>query len=382
MGKISKPFALLLTLITAISSLTILTINPANAQNPSPTPYPIPSTPYFSITITNSSYFVPVTYSTDPSTGQKIANKSYYSGYVDALNVTIQIENQPLALSIKSNEYSGFKYFIELKPHNSANWTSLTGYLSGLGTYMSGLGFLPSNTSQTQLTFQFSNPYFPVNNQKEYPVNSSGLTYATNPFFTVTVAKNETLDFRVRAGIGNFQYISMGQLLYDGNFSDWNQFTITTPYQLLQPPTVASPKNYTVPPLSSLNLNVSLPSFGGMLKSGGLIYVKGGSGNDINLRVIDPQGKTVLDLGRISNEKEFYITPYQTGNYTIILDNEFSVFSSKEVKVFSYTYPENGFEFVGFSINVLAIILIIVSIVVICLIVGLLLYRRHQKTQV
>jgi|GEM_PF-2177597 len=382
MGKISKPFALLLTLITAISSLTILTINPANAQNPSPTPYPIPSTPYFSITITNSSYFVPVTYSTDPSTGQKIANKSYYSGYVDALNVTIQIENQPLALSIKSNEYSGFKYFIELKPHNSANWTSLTGYLSGLGTYMSGLGFLPSNTSQTQLTFQFSNPYFPVNNQKEYPVNSSGLTYATNPFFTVTVAKNETLDFRVRAGIGNFQYISMGQLLYDGNFSDWNQFTIKTLYQLLQPTTVASPKNYTVPPLSSLNLNVSLPSFGGMLKSGGLIYVKGGSGNDINLRVIDPHGKTVLDLGRISNEKEFYITPYETGNYTIILDNEFSVFSSKEVKVFSYTYPENGFEFVGFSINFLAIILIIVSIVVICLIVGLLLYRRHQKTQV
>jgi len=382
MGRISKTYALLLTLIIAISSLTILTINPANARNPSPTPYPIPSTPDFSVTITNSSYFVPVIYSTDPSTGQKIANKSYYSGYVDALNVTIQIENQPLALSIKSNEYSGFKYFIELKPHNSANWTSLTGYLSGLGTYMSGLGFLPSNTSQTQLTFQFSNPYFPVNNQKEYPVNSSGLTYATNPFFTVTVAKNETLDFRVRAGIGNFQYISMGQLLYDGNFSDWNQFTIKTPYQLLQPTTVASPKNYTVPPLSSLNLNVSLASFGGMLKSGGLIYVKGGSGNDINLRVIDPQGKTVLDLGRISNEKEFYITPYETGNYTIILDNEFSVFSSKEVKVFSYTYPENGFEFVGFSINFLAIILIIVSFVVICLIVGLLLYRRHQKTQV
>jgi sensor histidine kinase YesM len=101
-----------------------------------------------------------------------------------------------------------------------------------------------------------------------------------------------------------------------------------------------------------------------------------------NLRVIDPQGKTVLDLGRISNEKEFFITPYITGNYTVILDNEFSVFSSKEVNVFSYTYPENGFEFVGFSVNFLAIILVIVSIVVICLIVGLLLFRRHRKTQV
>jgi hypothetical protein len=379
MGKISKTFALLLTLIIAISSLTILTINHANAQNPSPTPYPTPSTPYFSVTITNSSYFVPVTYSTDPSTGQEIANKSYYSGYVDALNATIKIENQPLALSIKSNEYSGFKYFIELKPHNAPNWTSLTGYLSGLDTYMSGLGFLPSNTSQTELTFQFSNPYFPVNNQKEYPFNSSELTYATNPFFTITIAKNEAVDFRVRAGIGNFQYISMGQLQYDGNYSDWNQLT-TTPYQLLPPTTIASPKNYTVPPLSSLKLNITLASFGGMLKSGGLIYVKGGSGNDINLRVIDPHGKTVLDLGRISNEKEFYITPYETGNYTIILDNEFSLFSSKEVNVFSYTYPENGFELVGFSINFLAIILVIVSIMVICLIAGLLLFRRHRKT--
>jgi hypothetical protein len=154
-----------------------------------------------------------------------------------------------------------------------------------------------------------------------------------------------------------------------------------TPYQLLPPTTIASPKNYTVPPLSSLNLNISLASFGGMLQSGGLIYVKGGSGNDINLRVIDPHGKTVLDLGRISNEKEFFITPYVTGNYTIILDNEFSVFSSKEVNVFSYTYPENGFEFVGFSINFLAII-VIVSIVVICLIVGLLLFRRHRKTTI
>lgn len=226
MGRISKTFALFLTLTIAMSCLTLLMFNPANAQNPSPTPYPMPSTPDFLVTITNSSYFVPVTYSIDPSTGQEIANKSYYSGYVDALNVTITIENQPLALFINSNEYSGFKYFIELKPHNFANWTSLTWYSSGLGTYMSGLGFLPSNTSRTELTFQFSNPYFPVNNQKEYPANSSGLTFATNPFFTITVNKNEPVDFRVRAGVGNFQYISMGQLLYDGNYSDWNQLTI------------------------------------------------------------------------------------------------------------------------------------------------------------
>jgi len=227
MGKITMAFALMAIVVIAMLCLTTLTVKPASAQAPSPTVYPTPSTPSFSVAITNSSYYLPVTYSTDPSTGQEIANKSYFSGYVDALNVTITISNQPLALSVKSNEYSGFKYFIEVKPHNSANWTSLTGYKSGLGTYMSGLGFLPSNTSQTDLTFQFSNPYFPVNNEKEYPTNSTGLTYATQPFFTITVAENEPVDFRVRAGIGDFQYISMGQLLYDGNYSDWNQLTIT-----------------------------------------------------------------------------------------------------------------------------------------------------------
>jgi hypothetical protein len=243
-------------------SCLMLTIEPANAQNLSPTPHPIPSTPDFLVTITNSSYFVPVTYSTDPSTGQEIANQSHYSGYVDALNVTIKIENQPLALSIKSNEYSGFKYFIELKPHNSDNWTSLTRYLSGLGTYMSGLGFLPSNTSQTELTFQFSNPYFPVNNQKEYPANSSGLTYATNPFFTVTVAKNEPVDFRVYAGVGDFQYISMGQLLYEGNYSNWNQLTITMASgetATANPSPTPSPTVPEFPFVAALSLLVVIP---------------------------------------------------------------------------------------------------------------------------
>jgi hypothetical protein len=77
------------------------------------------------------------------------------------------------------------------------------------------------------LTFQFSNPYFSVNYRNEYPANSSGLTYATSPFFPITVAKNEPVDFRVRAAIGDLYYISMGVLLFNGNYSYWNQLTIT-----------------------------------------------------------------------------------------------------------------------------------------------------------
>jgi|GEM_PF-3510110 len=151
-----------------------------------------------------------------------------------------------------------------------------------------------------------------------------------------------------------------------------------TPFPLITPSTIAPPKNYTVPPLSSLHLNVSLNyGLGPMGGCGGLIYIKGGSGNDINLRVIDSQGKTVLDLGRISNEKQFYITPTETGNYTIIVDNEFSVFSSKEVAVFSATYPDNIFEFARFSINVWAIILVVISVAALLTLVVWL--SRHRK---
>ena len=34
------------------------------------------------------------------------------------------------------------------------------------------------------------------------------------------------IDFRVRAGIGNLFALSMGQVLFTGNYSDWNKLTI------------------------------------------------------------------------------------------------------------------------------------------------------------
>lgn len=105
MGSKSKGLALALILVLAVSCESVLMIKPVNAQNPSPTPLPVPSTPTFTVAITNTSYYS----TTDNS-------------YVDALNVTITIRNQPLALSVKSDKYNGFKYFIEVKPHNASKW--------------------------------------------------------------------------------------------------------------------------------------------------------------------------------------------------------------------------------------------------------------------
>ena len=151
----------------------------------------------------------------------------------------------------------------------------------------------------------------------------------------------------------------------------------STPIPLITPSTIAPPENYTVPPLSSLNLKIFL---GHGYPCSFLVYVNGGSGNDINLRIINPEGRVIYDLGRISNKTSFKFYADQTGNFTIILDNEFSVFSSKEVNVFQGSITFSNFEFARFSINFLAIILVIVAIVVICLIAGLLLFKRHQKS--
>ena len=154
------------------------------------------------------------------------------------------------------------------------------------------------------------------------------------------------------------------------------------PSPLPTPSTIAPSRNYTVRPLSSLYLKVSLShGLGPLGGCGGLIYIKGGSGNDINFRVIDPQGKTILDLGRISNEKEFYISPDETGNFTIIIDNEFSVFSSKEVDVFSYSYPNNIFEFAGFSINFWVIILVVILFITLTTLVVWSSRRKQNNNQ-
>jgi hypothetical protein len=148
-----------------------------------------------------------------------------------------------------------------------------------------------------------------------------------------------------------------------------------TPYELLPPSTIAPSENYSVPPLSSLSLKVVQP-YGSAIS--GLIYIKGGSGNDINFRVVNSQGKIILDLGRISTEKSFQFFADKTGNFTMIFDNEFSVFSSKEVDVFSYSYPNNLFTYAGFSINFWVIILVFLLFVTLTVLVVWLI-RRKQK---
>lgn len=186
----------------------------------------IPATPDYSISVTNSSYYVPVTYSIDRSTGQSVANNSYYSGNVDALNVTLTIKNQLLAFLLNSDYYHGLKYFVYLKPHSSTDWTYLRGYINGFGDLQTGVGYVPSNDWNTAITLKFSNPYSHPDDKLDFVSNSSGLTYASHPAFIMTIAKNESVDFRIKVGLGTLYTMSMGSSSFSGKYSDWNQQTI------------------------------------------------------------------------------------------------------------------------------------------------------------
>lgn len=74
----------------------------------------------------------------------------------------------------------------------------------------------------------------------------------------------------------------------------------------------------------------------------GSLAISGGSGNDIDFWVADPQGKIILDLGRVSQGKSFEFNTQASGTYTFHFSNTFSSISSKIV---SLTYD------VGISYN-------------------------------
>lgn len=121
MGKFSKTLALILTLIVAISCLTLLSVKPASAQTPTPFPesIPIPSIPEFTVNSTNP----------------------------NIINITIK--NQPFLTPINGNS-SDLYYNVRFKSHFGVNWIEQSFYSgSSPGTLLA-----QSNSSNTVLIFE------------------------------------------------------------------------------------------------------------------------------------------------------------------------------------------------------------------------------------
>lgn len=118
MSKISKTFALFLTLIIALSWLTILMVKPASAQS-----IPKPSVPDFTFKVMDESYVEPLVYSTNPFTGETELVRG--GNTVQKGRIEITIKNQPFTPYIdeKGGNVS-LHYIFEFKGHFT-DWDNL-----------------------------------------------------------------------------------------------------------------------------------------------------------------------------------------------------------------------------------------------------------------
>ena len=113
--------------------------------------------------------------------------------------------------------------------------------------------------------------------------------------------------------------------------------------------------------VSTLTLNLQK----GQTLSGSL-SISGGSGNDVDFHVTNPQGSTIIDRGRVSGGTSFSFTADSDGAYTLHFDNSFSLFSSKEVRT---TYDVSSPYVPNIGGTDLSVILLIVGIISVALIV-------------
>ncbi len=121
----------------------------------------------------------------------------------------------------------------------------------------------------------------------------------------------------------------------------------------------------------------------------GSISITGGSGNDINFKITNPSGTTIADYGRVSQGRSFDFQADQSGAYKLILDNSFSLFSSKSIAVtYDITAPTQPPLFGGngngntadYNLLIIAIV-VVLAIVAVAAIVLVNHSRNRPATQ-
>jgi len=109
-------------------------------------------------------------------------------------------------------------------------------------------------------------------------------------------------------------------------------------------------------------------------KFSGSISVSGGSGNDIDFWVTDPNGNTIVNSGRVSQGRTFDFTAQKNGAYSLHFDNGFSVFSSKFVSLSYDIEIEN-------PISSLLLIFVAVLIGLMLIGIGIFVLLRRQRNK-
>lgn len=244
MGRIGKTFALILTVTIVISCLTLLTVNPANAES-----IPKPSVPEFTLKYVDKSYNVPPTYGIDPYTGKNVMTQAGY--YVKNASIEVIIKNQPFTAYHNENGSLVYLFYdIEAKGHFE-NWNP-----SSDASY-----WLKQNLSEEYpLSFiGFSSSQYTVETYGLGGDNATVPTYYGGYDYTLNnISVGGQVDFRVQAIIGySTRYndtfvpgVPVGDptdpnprhYVFTGEISDWSQTqTITLPASSVLPHPTTSP---------------------------------------------------------------------------------------------------------------------------------------------
>jgi hypothetical protein len=248
MGRISQSFTLILIIIMATSSLSLLMVKSASAQTgqtPNYSDYiPTPTVPEFTLNLVQSAYNKTVI---DPGTGIKTT--------VNNSTIEVIIKNQPFSPYNYSWTFLGYRnstvnkstslgYDVQAKTHYSQNWTEV---------YFSGNYPAQSNSSDyTVLSL-------PLGPSVVYQSDGDELITPIYPSGN-QIPSGDQLDFRVRAIIGGYfppvvsSYVNFPLNFISKNSSWSSPQTITIPASSSSPtPTSTSPQERNPPHLEPLD---------------------------------------------------------------------------------------------------------------------------------
>lgn len=248
MDNVNKSLALILILIMAISSLSLMMVKPAFAQS-----IPMPSAPTFTVQYIDYTTYVAPTYTINPYTGQN--QTTSYGGQIDNQTMEFIIKNQPFTPYTDSNgNHIGLYYNFRFKGHYGDDWT-----------YFPFAVFNNTVTNQSQI--QTTHSYGPYSGGffVYYSASNSESTFLSIKLSTLTdyptgtgIPNDSLVDFRVQAQIGHIDDIPSGLLAGDfysftGESSDWsNTQTLNVNYNSNSTASATSPNpTFTQTPISA-----------------------------------------------------------------------------------------------------------------------------------
>jgi hypothetical protein len=215
--NISKCTALILILVIALSSLSLLMVKPADAQTSKP------SVPEFSLKLID------------------------FSG---AKAIELSIKNQPFESNQGNGQTISLYYNVHFKLHNSDSWTALY-YCGDVFPTHSNSDYIKLDYPMT-LTSPGSSSYYLLKEK------------AGNYYMLSQISSNDQIDFRVQAMEG---YLTSAS--FTGQTSSWSNIqTITIPATASSPDPTPTP---TVPEFQTL---IILPLFVVLLIAASIIKLK------------------------------------------------------------------------------------------------------------